>query len=114
MSLQTGQAIVFAPSGLGVKGPATTSVTTDVIPLGQGYLFVWSRQRITADGGHSILACGVQSSVPIATENKGHSVETNGVETYDEDDQVSDIDDRLSGWTLRDDKGTKGTCLGYL
>lgn len=69
VALQTGQAIIFAPSGFGVKS-ITSSMTawnsgnrsqhttrSDVLtPFGQGYLLVRSRQRITLDGGRSLLA----------------------------------------------------------
>lgn len=60
---------MFAPSGLGVKSVISSSkawtttssakLTTSgglVTPYGQGYLLVRSRQRITLDGGHSLLA----------------------------------------------------------
>lgn len=60
---------MFAPSGLGVKAGASSHSTSSsassshlrsgggfVAPFGQGYLLVRSRQRITLDGGHSLLA----------------------------------------------------------
>lgn len=71
VGLQTGQAIIFAPSGLGVKTVDTFPGAWDddndsatlfqngygaVTPFGQGYLLVRSRQRITLDGGQSLLA----------------------------------------------------------
>ncbi|EKM56159.1 uncharacterized protein PHACADRAFT_209647 [Phanerochaete carnosa HHB-10118-sp] len=71
VSLRTGQAIMFAPNGLGargvVDGTSSRSDTGDsgislsedmgtVMPFGQGYLLVQSRLRVTRDGGHSILA----------------------------------------------------------
>lgn len=49
---------MFSPSGIGLR-PANfdeTSVETRVGTLGQGYLHVRSRLRITRDGGHSRLA----------------------------------------------------------
>ena len=69
VSLRTGQAILFAPNGLGVRGGVEHPVQSDsdsgvgasddvgtVAPIGQGYLHVQSRLRVTRDGGHSILA----------------------------------------------------------
>ena len=78
VSLRTGEAIMFAPNGLVVRGsppPASASGQTEtgvgpnrdassgrsppvpeVMPLGQGYLLVRSRLRVSRDGGHSILA----------------------------------------------------------
>jgi len=73
--LRTGQAIILAPSGLTVR-TATQLPTPEpddgydddsndsddaiksgpITPLGQGYLVVHSRLRITRDGGHSLLA----------------------------------------------------------
>jgi hypothetical protein len=51
VSLQTGEAMMFAPAGLAVKEDSG-----DVAPIGQGYLIVRSRLRITQDGGQSLLA----------------------------------------------------------
>ncbi|EKM56169.1 uncharacterized protein PHACADRAFT_209653 [Phanerochaete carnosa HHB-10118-sp] len=66
VSLRTGQAIMFAPNGLGVRdGGAAAHSDGDsgasddaatVAPIGQGYFHVQSRLRVTRDGGHSILA----------------------------------------------------------
>lgn len=79
MGLQTGQAIIFAPSGLGVKnvvafpgawdGSSASSAHASgvVTPFGQGYLLVRSRQRITRDGGHSLLAVTKKSEVGAQT-----------------------------------------------
>lgn len=60
---------MFAPSGLGIKSGISMSKSSGnisstyfatsnalVTPFGQGYLLVRSRQRITFDGGHSLLA----------------------------------------------------------
>ncbi|GJE88159.1 hypothetical protein PsYK624_042420 [Phanerochaete sordida] len=70
-SLGTGQAILFAPNGLSARGLSNASSSSSdtgdsgisipedagtVAPLVQGYLLVRSRQRVTRDGGHSILA----------------------------------------------------------
>jgi hypothetical protein len=43
--------MMFAPAGLAVKEDSG-----DVAPIGQGYLIVRSRLRITQDGGQSLLA----------------------------------------------------------
>jgi hypothetical protein len=65
LSLGTGHAVLFAPNALCVKtsaggGPDNDEPdkTTNATPglLGQGYLIVRSRQRVTLDGGHSLLA----------------------------------------------------------
>ena len=70
VALRTGQAIMFAPNGLGVRESVdNTTCLSDgdsghgsfdeagaVSPIGQGYLLVQSRLRVTRDGGHSILA----------------------------------------------------------
>ena len=51
ITLRTGEAMVFAPAALILR-----QVPESVVPLGQGYLKVRSRARITADGGRSVLA----------------------------------------------------------
>ncbi|GJE88158.1 hypothetical protein PsYK624_042410 [Phanerochaete sordida] len=70
VALRTGQAVLFAPNALGVRGGlgarASDAGSSDsgvglddagaVAPLAQGYLVVQSRLRVTRDGGHSILA----------------------------------------------------------
>lgn len=48
---------MFAPSGLGIKSAENDPFgSMTVAPFGQGYLVIHSRQRITRDGGHSLLA----------------------------------------------------------
>jgi hypothetical protein len=63
VALKTGQALLFAPAGLGLHSGddledllSGTDVGQRAAPLGQGYLIVQSRLRITRDGGHSLLA----------------------------------------------------------
>ncbi|GJE88163.1 hypothetical protein PsYK624_042460 [Phanerochaete sordida] len=68
VALRTGQAIMFAPNGVGLRasaraeqsdsdsGVGTSDDAGAVAPLAQGYLHVQSRLRVTRDGGHSILA----------------------------------------------------------
>lgn len=59
VALRTGEALLFAPNGVGVRTEGTkSSKTKKKVPaiLGQGYLHVQSRLRVTRDGGHSILA----------------------------------------------------------
>ncbi|PCH41311.1 hypothetical protein WOLCODRAFT_89215 [Wolfiporia cocos MD-104 SS10] len=66
--LRTGEAMVFAPAGLwllsdalslGGSGSETMSVDNKrVMQFGRRYLLVKSRQRVTADGGASILVVG--------------------------------------------------------
>ncbi|KAF8651072.1 hypothetical protein AX16_004934 [Volvariella volvacea WC 439] len=66
IGLRTGQAFLFAPSGLGIKSKCPRDTprrsatgkrgTQGLTPLGQGYLKVYSRRRITLDGGQSLLA----------------------------------------------------------
>lgn len=105
LALQTGEAIIFAPSALVVlDSPATASIMreagtetepcsnpgnyspgssssanaplsiTSVSPLGQGFLFVRSRSRVTVDGGHSLLAIRDPSTTtrlgPVSTRHE--------------------------------------------
>jgi len=62
--LQTGEAIVLAPSGLGVfqektSKPLTVGSESDVsktlAQFGRRYLHIKTRKRVTADGGASVL-----------------------------------------------------------
>jgi hypothetical protein len=55
LSLSTGHAILFSPNGLCVKS-SDEKDESRVSTLGQGYLTVRSRLRVTRDGGHSLLA----------------------------------------------------------
>jgi hypothetical protein len=56
VSLQTGEALFFAPAGLvGIKKKGSRGPTT-VTPLGQDHLIVRSRLRVTQDGGQSLMA----------------------------------------------------------
>jgi hypothetical protein len=58
VSLGTGQAILFSPNGLAIRSndDDDEALHNLVTPIGQGYLVVRSRLRITRDGGHSLLA----------------------------------------------------------
>jgi hypothetical protein len=59
MSLGTGEAILFSPNGLAARiQKADYQTSSRLVPtrIGQGYLIVRSRLRVTRDGGHSILA----------------------------------------------------------
>jgi hypothetical protein len=61
VSLRTGEAILFSPNGLAARvqrADEDASTSSCVVPsrVGQGYLVVRSRLRITQDGGHSLLA----------------------------------------------------------
>jgi hypothetical protein len=53
--MNTGHAVLFSPNGLCVKS-SDENCQPRVSPLGQGYLTVRSRLRVTRDGGHSLLA----------------------------------------------------------
>ncbi|KZT12865.1 uncharacterized protein LAESUDRAFT_808383 [Laetiporus sulphureus 93-53] len=60
VKLRTGEAIVLAPSGLGMvrdtrEDDARTGNLKRLTQFGRRYLIIKSRQRITADGGTSIL-----------------------------------------------------------
>jgi hypothetical protein len=49
--------MLFAPSGLSVRSASNSGLSRpDVAALGQGYLLVRSRPRITRDGGQSLMA----------------------------------------------------------
>ena len=63
--MPTGQAIIFSPNALSVRSVEDNCTSRpdhgsagnrSIVPLGQGYLLVRSRLRITRDGGHSLLA----------------------------------------------------------
>lgn len=62
--MRIGEAILFAPNGVGVSTADADYVWPEprisnggqIVPLVSGYLVVKSRLRITRDGGHSILA----------------------------------------------------------
>ena len=75
MDMQTGQALILAPSGLGVfsqtsssdevnsgsegkgdGGSATGEMRPTVAHIGRRYVIMKTRRRVTADGGASILA----------------------------------------------------------
>jgi hypothetical protein len=64
VALKTGQALLFAPAGLGLRIDNTLKALVSgesgtgpfAAQLGQGYLLVQSRLRITRDGGHTLLA----------------------------------------------------------
>ncbi|KAF8586234.1 hypothetical protein K439DRAFT_1387349 [Ramaria rubella] len=61
LTLRRGEAMIFSPASLMLR-PSLADPQTDVlldmpvIPLGQGYIHVRSRERITMDGGRSLLA----------------------------------------------------------
>lgn len=61
VKLETGEAIVLAPSGFGVfpDAPSGASRTSQTIPklnqFGRRYILMKTRRRITSDGGSSIL-----------------------------------------------------------
>ena len=56
VNLNAGQALLFSPSAmLGVEG-ADDESALEVQKLGAGYLRIQVRQRLTSDGGRSILA----------------------------------------------------------
>lgn len=59
--LQTGQAIVLAPGGLGVFNKPDSDPEKPeqyVTTFGRRYLLLKTRKRVTADGGVSVLAIG--------------------------------------------------------
>lgn len=57
LSLQTGEALFFAPSSLTVRSAVLNNRSGRLItPLGKGYLHICTRKRITADGGLSVVA----------------------------------------------------------
>ncbi|CAL1701481.1 unnamed protein product [Somion occarium] len=60
VTLQTGEAIVLAPSGLGMVRDIVEAVSTGSHPrvlsqLGRRYILMKTRKRVTADGGASIM-----------------------------------------------------------
>lgn len=60
---QTGQALILCPSGLCLFSTTTTTVSGTVVKwkpklaqLGRRYMIIKTRQRVTVDGGASIMA----------------------------------------------------------
>lgn len=85
MSLKTGEGLIFAPAGVGLRSASSqTLLGSDfqeqglLSPFGEGHLLVRSRHRITSDGGKSILATTGSSEVqeplnpPQLTQNRPH------------------------------------------
>ncbi|KAI0722199.1 P-loop containing nucleoside triphosphate hydrolase protein [Cerioporus squamosus] len=63
MNLKTGQALILCPSGLCLFSTTTTTVSGTVVKwkpklaqLGRRYMIIKTRQRVTVDGGASIMA----------------------------------------------------------
>jgi hypothetical protein len=61
VALGTGEALMFSPTALTVSCSTSSDgnglrAAKHVAPLGMGYLHVHCRQRITRDGGHSLMA----------------------------------------------------------
>ncbi|TFK76039.1 hypothetical protein BDN72DRAFT_831482 [Pluteus cervinus] len=91
VNLQTGQAIVLAPSGLGV----TRDPDSKVLPgqrviehFGRSYLLIKTRRRVTADGGASVLVLpstprASPPSTPIATPRSGTPTTRNMESSWD-------------------------------
>ena len=52
VELETGEALLFSPNALCADGNG------QLIKLGNGYIHLFTRPRITRDGGQSILAVG--------------------------------------------------------
>lgn len=52
VNLETGEALLFSPSALCTDG------NDELVKLGNGYVHLFTRPRITRDGGQSILAVG--------------------------------------------------------
>ncbi|KAF8651035.1 hypothetical protein AX16_004898 [Volvariella volvacea WC 439] len=107
IGLQTGQALLFAPSGLGVSNKSTlmgTLSTWDngrkdaeqLTPLGQGYLKVHSRQRITLDGGRSLLATAASAKVVYCDDT--HEVDS-GLKNSSDDPNDTHKSVVGNGWT---------------
>ncbi|VDC07734.1 unnamed protein product [Peniophora sp. CBMAI 1063] len=76
VALRTGEGILFAAAGLGLK--EDDSGGGKVEPLGRGYVVVKSRLRITRDGGHSLLAVQADEA-PVPAMNA--SVPSAGMQT---------------------------------
>ncbi|KAF8637208.1 hypothetical protein AX16_010867 [Volvariella volvacea WC 439] len=80
ITLKTGQALVFSSSGLVVKPkqqqlsgipdsqPMDQEGGGELTPLGQGYLCVQARARVTVDGGRSELATSKKKRKPVRLE----------------------------------------------
>lgn len=57
--LQTGQAIVLAPSGLESATATTEDKTPTLHHFGRRYVLMKTRKRVTVNGGASLLVLGV-------------------------------------------------------
>ena len=56
VNLQTGEGLFFCPEALVIKETETDKEPSSYRRLGTDYLKMFTRQRITADGGRSIVA----------------------------------------------------------
>ncbi|KZV75963.1 hypothetical protein PENSPDRAFT_680683 [Peniophora sp. CONT] len=80
VALRTGEGILFAASGLGLKEDEFGA--GEVTPLGRGYVLVKSRLRITRDGGHSLLAVQAdEAPVPAMTSHLPSAGAGSGAQT---------------------------------
>ena len=98
ITLRPGEAMVFAPAALIFRQVPQnemfgTTHTEPVVPLGQGYLKVKSRARITTDGGRSVLAT---ASISGYTPNQSSSPSLSSMIKNDDDREqthvVGDLD----------------------
>ena len=56
VSLDAGQALLFSPSAMLKVDKLAVDGSLRIIKLGTGYVKIWVRKRLTADGGRSVLA----------------------------------------------------------
>ena len=67
VELETGEALLFSPNALCADGNG------EIIKLGNGYIQLFTRPRITRDGGQSILAVGAIEDSSDDTTGSGSS-----------------------------------------
>jgi len=67
VDLETGEALLFSPNSLCTDGSG------QLVKLGSGYIHIFTRPRITRDGGQSILAVGSIGDTSDGTTDSGPS-----------------------------------------
>jgi len=67
VDLETGEALLFSPNTLCADGSGK------LVKLGNGYIHIFTRPRITRDGGQSILAVGSIEDTPDGATDSGPS-----------------------------------------
>ena len=91
---------MFAPSGVSVQTRRTPRDPQSWAPLGEGYLVARTRQRITRDGGQSLLAS--QSTAEGAQPDSTPSTSTSNLDPSSSGPSSSDTDIDSATLTMLD------------